>query len=105
MRAMKKLINSSNVCFRMLVVVKSEYSHKVTKIEVSQGVSLVDNTIFDQMLSHFCEYSLFIRVLVFEYSYERIWKSIRILFVVRSFAQYFSSSARYIGCYPRLTTV
>ena len=58
-------------------------SHKVTKIEASQGVSLVDDNIFDQISSHFCEYSLFIRVLVFEYSYERIWKSIRILFVVR----------------------
>ena len=44
----------------------------------------MDDTIFDQMLIHFCEYSRSIRVLVFEYSYERIWKSIRILFVVRS---------------------
>ena len=84
MRPMKILLNSPNVCFNMLVVVKSEYSHKVTKIEASQGVSLVDVTIFDQIRSHFCEYSLFIRVLVFEYSCEGIWKSIRILFVVRS---------------------
>ena len=68
----------------MSIVVKSEYSHKVTKIEASQGVSLVDDSIFDQTLSHFCEYSLFIRVLGFEYSYERILESIRILFVLRS---------------------
>ena len=75
---MKILINSPNDRFRMLIVVKSEYSHEVTKIEASQGVLLVDITIFDQILSHFCEYSLLIRVLVFEYSYERIWESTRI---------------------------
>ena len=65
MRTMKILINSPNVCFRMLVVVKSEYSHKVTKIEASQGIFLND-TVFDQGC-HFCEYSLFARALAFEY--------------------------------------
>ena len=81
---MKILVNSPNVCFRMLIVVKSEYSHEVTKIEASQGVLLADDTIFDQILSHFCEYSLLILVLVFEHSYERTRESFRILFVVRS---------------------
>ena len=81
---MKMLINSPNVCLRMLIAIKNACCHKITKIEASQGVLLVDNIIFDQLLSHSCEYSLFIRVLVFEYSYERICKMIRILFVVRS---------------------
>ena len=49
MRPMKILLNSPNVCFNMLVVVKSEYSHKVTNIEASQGVLLVDDTIVDHI--------------------------------------------------------
>ena len=84
MRTMEILINSPNNCFRMLIVVKGEYSQEVTKIEASHGVLLLDVIIFDQILSHCCEYSLLIQVLVFEYSYERIWESIRILFAVRS---------------------
>ena len=44
---MKILINPPNVCFKMLIVVKSEYSHEVTKIEVShdQGVLLMDTIV------------------------------------------------------------
>ena len=53
MGTMKIPMNSTNVCFRMLIVVKGEYSQEVTKIEASQGVLLVNETIFDQILSHF----------------------------------------------------
>ena len=48
MRTMKILINSPNVCFRMSIVVKSEYSGKVTKIEASIGVLWVANVMFYQ---------------------------------------------------------
>ena len=71
MRFMKILINSPNVCFRMLVVVESEYSNRVTKIEAYQGVSLVDVTIFDQILRHFFAN---MRCL-FEYSYSNIHRN------------------------------
>ena len=66
----------------MLIVIKNEYCHKVPKTDAFQCVLLVNNTIFDEILSYFCKYSLFIRVLVFKYSYERIWESIRIVIVV-----------------------
>ena len=44
MGTIKILTNSPNVCFRMLIAVKSDYSHEVTKIEASHGVLLVDDT-------------------------------------------------------------
>ena len=59
----KRLFQNSNSC-------KNEFSHEVTKIEASQGVLLAEDSIFDQIVSHFCVYSLLIRVLAFEYSYD-----------------------------------
>ena len=61
-------------CFRMLLVVKSEYSHEVTKIDASQSVLLVDDNILDQILGRiFASYSstrtrIFVRTSMGKYS-------------------------------------